>query len=198
MLQIKDAIQSSGMTLQAISDSTHISVPALSNLMSAGNPTAETLQKIADATGKPIVISPRKKIPSSADFSTHIAWLRHSIAGMDIILSKTSALEYMGLFPGYMYEHSITAYAASDPHIEGLDITVRRLRKKEIIGHATSFSRTVNDILASDEDRQPLIEALSEWLCTGQQEPDIDEENQTEYEDIKMAALDYYDGGYDD
>lgn len=199
MEQIKEAIAMSGLTMQEIQQRTGISVPNLFKFVSGGNPTASTLQKIADATDTPIIINPKKRIISSSYFTSHQEWLRHSIGGMDIVLSRISALEYMGLFPGYMDENMITCYAAFDPQIAGLEVDTKKLRKIDIDGRTTTFDRTVNDILDdADEDPQPLIEALSFWLETGHPEPVIEERNKAAYQKIKEAAEDYYSGGYDD
>lgn len=199
MSEIYEAIVRSGKSIAEISKLSNILSPNLSRFMSKnGNPTLETLQKIADATGQTIVISPKNKVSSSSNFTTTKAWLRHSTAGINVILNKTSALEYMGLFSGYSGEDSITGYANYNPDIEGLDITVKRIPDSDIEGCTTTFSRTVNDILESDEDRQPLIEALSEWMIRGNKEPEIKKENIKEYEEIKKAAEEYYDEGYAD
>ncbi len=69
MEQIKEAIAMSGLTMQEIQQRTGISVPNLFKFVSGGNPTASTLQKIADVTDTPISINPKKRIISSSYFT---------------------------------------------------------------------------------------------------------------------------------
>lgn len=195
MEKIAEAIKRSGKELEDISEESGITLSNLSRYLHGGNPTAETIQKIVDVTGQPIVFTPKRKIPSSSLFRSKKAWIDTATAGIHIVLSKTSALEYLGLFQGYLYEDEITGYMNDDPEISGLTVSTRPIRKTEINGKCTTFERTVNDILSSDDDRQPLIEALSEWLITGHKEPYINKENRKEYEEIKQAAEEYYDEG---
>ena len=50
-LIISDLCKTKGMTLQMVADKMNVSRQSLANTLSKGNPTIETLSKIADALG---------------------------------------------------------------------------------------------------------------------------------------------------
>ncbi len=48
---------------------------------------------------------------TNSGFLTNWEWHRAAVGGKDMILRRTSALEFLELFSGYIHENSIDVYA---------------------------------------------------------------------------------------
>jgi hypothetical protein len=110
------------------------------------------------------------RIDSRSGFTSTREWFRSVLRGKDVVLSHTSVLECLGLFPGYVNENQIDVYATkSEPYeninwnlidrLDALDtVTIAGLR-------CTSVNQTINDMLRDYDrvDEQSLAQALSDY-----------------------------------
>jgi len=142
---------------------------------------------------------------TSDEFLTNRAWHRAVIGGKEMILRRTSALEFLELFGGYMREKTIDVYAKQPGEYEniyyhvvdsfdGIDYLC--------IGNVlcTSISQTVNDMLNDFDsiDEQSLIEGLSSYYFKHDKSFEglvINPENIERFNSIKDWAIEYYDEG---
>ena len=109
-------------------------------------------------------------INTSENYICHHDWLRDNIAGRKMILRGVSALEYTGMFVGYMREKEISVYTLEEITVDNLDTRtiscfedVDFLSDNEVM--YTSFTQTVNDMLSEFEitDEVALVEALAKY-----------------------------------
>jgi len=130
-------------------------------------------------------------------------WHKAVVGGEDVILRRTSALEQLQLFGGYVKQKAIDVYAKSrgsfdniNYHIvdtfDGLDC----VRFDDVL--CTSVSQTVNDMLDDFDniDEQSLIEGLSRYYYAHNESFDglfIKPENIELFNSIKDWAIEYYD-----
>ena len=140
---------------------------------------------------------------TSSEFLTIRDWHRSVVGGRDMILRRTSALEHLQLFSGYVNGQHIEVYAKSLGDFVNLhcyivdsfdDIDYVR------IGNVlcTSVSQTINDMLADFDsiDEQPLVEGLSRYYYTNGKSfggLQIRPENMTRFNSVKDWAVEYYD-----
>ena len=140
---------------------------------------------------------------TSNEFLTVRDWHRAVIGGTDMILRRTSALEHLQLFSGYMKEKMIDVYAKQlgeyeniNYHVvdtfDGIDI----VRLGNVL--CTSVNQTVNDMLDDFDsiDEQSLLEGLSRYYYTNSKSFDglyIKPENIELFNSIKDWAIEYYD-----
>jgi hypothetical protein len=139
------------------------------------------------------------------EFLTTRAWHRAIVGGKDMILRRTSALEYLELFNGYMHEKSIDVYAKQSGeygninyHVvdsfDGIDYN----RFDDVL--CTSVKQAFNDMLSDYEniDELSLIEGLSGFYYSNGESFDgmvIAPENMERFNTIKNWAIEYYDEG---
>ena len=140
---------------------------------------------------------------TSSEFLTTRDWHRSIVGGKDMILRRTSALEHLQLFSGYVNERHIEVYAKS--HGELGDINYYIVDTFDDIDFVrignvlcTSVSQTVNDMLADFDsiDEQPLIEGLSRYYYTNGNSfagLNVSHENISRFNSVKDWAVEYYD-----
>ena len=139
----------------------------------------------------------------SGDFLSHGMWLK-SVVTEDVILCGVSALEYMGLFTGYLNERVIDVYARKKgiyqninynlvPDFRGIEYFTRNGLR------CTSFTQTVNDMLHQIEetDDAALTEALATYYFAHDESFQglcIFPENEAAFAKLASMAMAYYGG----
>jgi hypothetical protein len=141
---------------------------------------------------------------SSDDFLTNRAWHQAVVGGKDLILRRTSALEFLELFSGYLHEHDIDVYAIQPGENGNLNYClVDSFSGIDYIcfGNVlcTSANQTFNDMLNDfdDIDEQSLIEGLSRYYYSHGSSFSslaISPENAERFNTIKDWAIEYYKG----
>ena len=141
----------------------------------------------------------------SNDFLTNRAWHRAVLSGEDMILRRTSALEHLEYFFGYMNEKIIDVYAKRPGKYENINYHIvdtfagiDTVRFGDVL--CTSASQTFNDMLADFDniDEQALVEGLAGYYYSHGESFDglsINPENMERFNSIKDWAVDYYNGG---
>ena len=142
---------------------------------------------------------------TSDDFLTNRAWHRAVVGGRDLILRRTSALEFLELFGGYMRENKVDVYAKQPIESENIDYClvdsfdgIDHIRFGNVL--CTSVNQTFNDMLCDFDniDEQSLVEALSRYYYTHGLSFDgllIQPENTGCFNSVKDWAIEYYDVG---
>lgn len=140
---------------------------------------------------------------TSNDYLTIRAWHRDVVGGRDLILRRTSALEHLELFNGYMSEGVIDVYAKRRGEHDNINyFVVDSFDAIDyiLIGNVlcTTASQTFNDMLTDydDIDELSLIEGLSGYYYSHGESFDglsIKPENMGLFGTIKDWAIEYYD-----
>ena len=120
----------------------------------------------------------------------------------EFVLCGSSALEFMGLFVGYINASTVYVYRISDTdkavpkEYTVIPLPERKIEYAEKNGiKYTTFEQTVNDMLFDSrlEDPQALMEALNDYLYTYDRDhPYIWPENISRYEYYKKESAYYY------
>ena len=138
-----------------------------------------------------------------ADFSNH-ARISRQVAGKNVILRGVSALEYMGLFVGYVKAGAIEIYAEVDMSSEGFDSrVVENLNQIDYFDDGlvlcSTLNQVVNDMLSEFEtmDDVALAESLAyHYEKQGSFESlNILPQYSSRFEEMKDWAREYYYGG---
>ena len=138
---------------------------------------------------------------TSNEFLTVRAWHRAIIGGKDMILRRTSALEHLQLFNGYMHEKYIDVYSKQRGEYENINYHVVDSFDGidyVLIGNVlcTSVDQTINDMLADDSrDELALVEGLSGYYFSNGESFDglnINFQNMNRFNAIKDWAIEYY------
>ncbi|MDD3212369.1 MAG: hypothetical protein PHY64_01775 [Eubacteriales bacterium] len=142
---------------------------------------------------------------TSNDFLTNRAWHRAVLSGEDVILRRTSALEHLELFFGYMNEKAIDVYAKRQGKNENVNYhIVDTFDGIDVVNfgslRCTSASQTFNDMLADFDniDEQSLVEGLAGYYFSHGESFNglsIRPENMERFNLIKNWAVEYYNGG---
>ncbi|MDR1421910.1 MAG: hypothetical protein LBI64_03485 [Coriobacteriales bacterium] len=143
---------------------------------------------------------------TSSEFSTNADWHQAVVGGRDMILRRTSALEFLQLFPGYMREKEIDVYATRPGEFE--NITYCLVDSFDSIDHVrfgdvlcATPNQTFNEMLANydnmDEtiDEQALIEGLARYYFSHGEsfdELEIWPENLARFNEVKDWAIEYH------
>ena len=139
---------------------------------------------------------------TSNEFLTTRSWHRAVIGGEDMILRRTSALEFLELFSGHMSDRNIDVYAKSRGEFENINYHVVStfdgidyVRFGDVL--CTSVSQTFNDMLEDFDniDEQSLVEGLSRYYYTNGRSFDglmIKPENMEYFNSVKDWAIEYY------
>ena len=137
------------------------------------------------------------------EFLTARAWHRAVVGGQDVILRRTSALEHLQLFGGYVREKTIDVYARRRGRFDNVNYhLVDTYNGIDTISFGdvlcTSASQTVNDMLADFDniDEQSLVEGLSRYYYAHGKSFDglhIRPENKERFNAIRDWAIEYYD-----
>jgi len=137
------------------------------------------------------------------EFLTARDWHRAVIGGKDIILRRTSALEHLQLFGGYLREKMIDVYARQPVPFENVNYHlvdtfngIDTVRFGNVL--CTSVNQTLNDMLDDFDniDEQSLVEGLSRYYYAHGKSFDglsIKPENLEKFNSIKDWAIEYYD-----
>jgi len=137
------------------------------------------------------------------DFLTTRDWHRAVIGGKDMILRRTSALEHLQLFGGYLREKMIDVYALKPGPFENVNYHIvdtfsgiDTVRFGNVL--CTSVNQTLNDMLDDFEniDEQSLAEGLSRYYYTNGKSftgLTIKPENIERFNLIMDWAIEYYD-----
>ena len=142
------------------------------------------------------------KVLTSNEFLTIRDWHRAVVGGKNMILRRTSALEHLQLFSGYMKEKRIEVYAKAlgnhmniNYHIVDTFDCIDYLRIGNVL--CTSVNQTVNDMLDdfNNIDEQALVEGLSRFFNINNSFDGllINPENIEKFNGIKDWAIEYYD-----
>jgi len=143
--------------------------------------------------------------PTSDEFLTNRAWHRAVVGGKDMILRRTSALEFLELFGGYMREKTIDVYAKKPGEFENIECCIVNsfdgidyVRIGDVL--CTSVNQTINDMLDDFDniDEQSLVESLSRYYYMHGMSFDglkIKAENIDCFNSIKDWAIEYHNGG---
>ena len=136
------------------------------------------------------------------DFLTARAWHESVVGGKELILRRTSALEYLQLFNGYMREKKIDVYARRPGEYENINYNIVDtfdgidfVRFDDVL--CTSVNQTFNDMFAdfNNVDKQSLIEGLSGYYFSNGESFEglfIEPENMERFNSIKDWAVEYY------
>ena len=137
------------------------------------------------------------------DFLTTRSWHRAIVGGKDMILRRTSALEFLELFNGYMREKKIDVYAKQPGEYDNISYhivdsfdDIDYVRFGDVL--CTSASQTFNDMFNDyhNVDELSLIEGLSGYYFSHGESFDgivIKPENMERFDSIKNWAIEYYD-----
>lgn len=139
----------------------------------------------------------------SDEYISNRAWFREILAGENVILRGTSALEYLQLFTGYTKESRIDVYARSKGRYDNINYcVVNDFDDIDFFLHGSilcsSATQAINDILLEreDMDEQALVEALSKYYHTHNMSfegLDI-KANLQKFEELKEWAIEFYRG----
>ena len=139
----------------------------------------------------------------SSGFLTIKAWHQSLVGGQDMILRRTSALEYLQLFGGYVHENKIDVYARHCGEYESINYHV--IDSFDEIDYmildgvlCATPNQTFNEMLADYDsiDEQALIEALASYYFSHDESFEglvIAPENQARFDEIRDWAVEYYD-----
>jgi len=137
------------------------------------------------------------------DFLTVRDWHNAVIGDKDMILRRTSALEYLELFNGYMKEKTIDVYARRRGEYENINYhIVDSFNGIDYVNFGdvlcTSANQTFNDMFSDFDniDEQSLVEGLSGYYYRNNMSFDglsIKPENMDVFNRIKDWAIEYYD-----
>jgi len=137
------------------------------------------------------------------EYLTTRAWHRAVVGGKDMILRRTSALEFLELFGGYVSEKKIDVYANQHDDYENINYhvvdtfdNIEFMRFGNVL--CTSVNQTFNDMFDDFDsiDEQSLIESLSRYYYTHNNSFDglvIKQEHAECFNSIKDWAIEYYD-----
>ena len=138
------------------------------------------------------------------EFLTTRAWHRAVVGGKDMILCRTSALEFLELFGGYMREKQIEAYSMQYGEYENIHYhLVDSFDNIDFISFGdvlcTSVNQTFNDMFCDFDniDQQSLIEGLSRYYYMNGNSFNglvIKPENMEYFNSVRDWAVEYYDG----
>ena len=139
----------------------------------------------------------------SDEFLTNRAWHRAVVGGKDMILRRTSALEFLELFGGYMRKKKIDVYARQRGEYENINYyIVDNFDSIDYINFGnvlcSSVNQAFNDMLNDFDniDEQSLVEGLSRYYYTHNNSFDglyIKPENMKCFNSVKDWAIEYYD-----
>ena len=139
---------------------------------------------------------------TSNDFISMRAWHRAVVGGKELILRRTSALEHLQLFSGYMHEKHIDVYAKQRGESENINYhIVDTFDGIDFVQFGnvfcTSLSQTVNDMLNDydNSDELALVEGLSGYYFSNGASFDgliINPENAERFNAIKDWAVEFY------
>ena len=142
---------------------------------------------------------------TSNEFLTLRAWHRSIVGGKDMILRRTSALEHLQFFNGYMHERHIDVYSRQRGEFSNINYYVVDtfdgidfVRLGNVL--CTSANQTFNDMLADYDniDELALVEGLSGYYFSNGESFNgliIKPENIERFNSIKNWAIEYYDEG---
>ena len=140
---------------------------------------------------------------TSDDFVTTRAWHRAVVGGRELILRRTSALEFLELFNGYIREKHIDVYAKQQGEYDNINYHIVDTFDGidyVNIGNVlcTTANYTFNEMLEDYDniDEQSLIEGLSKYYYLNNQSFDgitIKPENMEIFNNVKDWAIEYYD-----
>ncbi|MCL2409946.1 MAG: hypothetical protein FWC96_10130 [Oscillospiraceae bacterium] len=103
------------------------------------------------------------------DFLTTRAWHRDAVDSKDLILRRTSALEFLELFGGYMHERKIDVYAKQRGEYDNVNYCIvdtfdgiEYIRFGDVM--CTSANQAFNEMLGDYDniDELALIEGLGD------------------------------------
>jgi hypothetical protein len=124
------------------------------------------------------------------------------LRGKDVVLCHTSALECLGLFPGYVNENQIDVYTtAREPYDNINQYIVDGFDDLDIVNIAglrcTSLDQTINDMLRDYDmiDEQSLVQALADYYYSNGESFDglrIAPQYAERFDAIKDWAVEFY------
>ncbi|GHV39769.1 hypothetical protein FACS189490_03880 [Clostridia bacterium] len=141
--------------------------------------------------------------PVRNEFLTAREWHNAVVGGRDLILRRTSALEYLQLFGGYIGEKRIDVYAKRPGEFDNINYcvvgTFDGIEFSRLGGVlCATVNQTFNEMLSDYEniDEQSLIEGLAGYYFSHGESFDglyIAPENRRRFDEIKEWAAEYYD-----
>ena len=130
------------------------------------------------------------------------SWFQASTHGKDWVLCRSSALEFLGLFGGYLNSKQIEVYSKEPTDYDNVeyklvdsfdDLSTVNLNDVR----CTCVNQTINDMLSDFDniDEQALVESLATYYFLHNDSFNglsIDPENHAVFDSIKDWAIDYY------
>ena len=139
---------------------------------------------------------------TSTRYLSNVDWLQDVVQGTDLILCGVSALEYLELFNGYVYESKIQVYAKNKGQFDNIEYhIVNSFDHIEYLNFngvlCTTVNQTINDMLANYDniDELAFLEALSNYYFANDESFDnlkIKPENRDVFNQVKQMAIEYY------
>jgi hypothetical protein len=132
-------------------------------------------------------------------------WHQAVVGGEDVILRRTSALEYLQLFNGYLYEKEVDVYAKQCGDYDNVNYClvdsfdgIDCVRIDDML--CTTANQTFNEMLADYDniDGMALIEGLAGYYYSNGESFDgltIKPENLELFNKVKEGAIEFYCGG---
>jgi hypothetical protein len=144
-------------------------------------------------------------LEDSCKYLSHRSWFRAVLAGMDVVLCHTSALECLHMFSGYVHESQIYLYSKVPLPYENVKCyVVDSFDGMEIeefgILRCTSFNQTVNDMLRDYDliDDVSLAESLSDYYFSHGESFEgliVEPQHAERFAFFKDWAMEYYQYG---
>ena len=141
-------------------------------------------------------------VAARSNYTSSREWFSNVLRDKDVVLCHTSALEWLGQFPGYVNENQIDVYAIKREPYENINWRlVDGFDGIEIVNIAglrcTSLNQTVNDMLRDyDEiDEQSLVQALADYYYENKKSFDglrIAPQYADRFNAIKDWAVEFY------
>jgi hypothetical protein len=142
------------------------------------------------------------RIETSGNYTTTHEWFQSVLRDRDVVLCHTSALECLGLFPGYVNEDQIDVYTTTSEfgeifnqfivdNYEGIEVV-------DIDGiRCTSLNQTINDMLRDYDiiDEQSLAQALAGYYYSNGESFDgirIEPQYAERFNAIRDWAVEFY------
>jgi len=130
------------------------------------------------------------------------AWHQSVVGGQDVILRRTSALEHLQLFNGYLNENKVDVYAKQPGQYDNVNYClvetfddIDYIRFDNVL--CTTVSQTINEMLSDYDncDELALVEGLAEYYQAHGKSFDgleVKPKNMDRFNSIKDWVTEYY------
>lgn len=148
---------------------------------------------------------PIMRVKTNGDYTSHHEWFLDVLRGMDIVLSHTSALEFLGWFDGYVNEDQIDVYATEIGPYENINyFLIDSFDSLDIVVidglRCTTLNQTVNDMFRDYDriDEPSLVQGLSDYYHDNGESFEgliIEPQHAERFDAIKDWAIEFYNHG---